>query len=366
MNAGIWRAARVGLTLLLVGGCRDTPSVDAAPPGPPPKPVRIEAVGLSPVASELSVPGIVEARSRVPLAFRIDGFVEDLIVEEGARVESGAPVARLDLRDAQREVALARAELESAAARATDARLEFDRQRRLLDARSISRQRFEKTKAALEVANAEERSSRVRLGAAKDRMEDCTLVAPFPGHVEKHLVEEHEFTGAGTPVLILLDLETVVVRAEAPQGKLPLLRSEAPAIVRSSAWPGREFRGTVRSVSVAADPATRTVPFEVTLENSDLSLRPEMLVEVSVRDRDRTTVHTVPLGAVLRDASLEPFCFLVPDAEGEPRVERRGVALGPVVGERVSILEGLATGERVVVRGQHFLRDGDPVRVLED
>ena len=55
--------------------------------------------------------------------------------------------------------------------------------------------------------------------------------------------------------------------------------------------------------------------------------------------------------------------------EGEDedlRAARRSVELGAVHGERVAVTAGLAPGERLVVRGQHFLRPDDPVRVIED
>ena len=73
----------------------------------------------------------------------------------------------------------------------------------------------------------------------------------------------------------------------------------------------------------------------------------------------------VPLPSVLRDADTRPFAFVVEQREENPRVKRRPLALGPLDGDRVTVSAGLHLGDFLVVRGQHFLRDGDPVRILD-
>ena len=73
----------------------------------------------------------------------------------------------------------------------------------------------------------------------------------------------------------------------------------------------------------------------------------------------------VPLAAVLRDAELTPFCF-VASGDGTKRAQRRTVGIGAVHGEHVVVTSGLEVGDHVITRGQHFLRPGDLVRVVED
>ncbi len=117
---------------------------------------------------------------------------------------------------------------------------------------------------------------------------------------------------------------------------------------------------------MAADAATRTFPFEVHVENPDLRLRPEMAVEVEVALGAGALVPTVPLAAVLSDLGAEPFAFVVAEGGRLARVQRRAVALGAVHGDRVAVAAGLAPGERIVTRGQHFLSDGERVRIVGD
>ena len=74
----------------------------------------------------------------------------------------------------------------------------------------------------------------------------------------------------------------------------------------------------------------------------------------------------VPLAAVLRDADTEPFCFLASGGEGGHVAERRAVRVGGLHGDRIAISSGLETGDRLITRGQHFLRPGDAVRVVRE
>lgn len=347
-------------------GCHEGASVDAAPADPLPKPVRVETVEEVRLAPSIRVPGIVEARARIPLAFRVAGFVEEFLVDEGQRVDVGTVIARLDPRDAEREVRLARADLQRAEAGSADARLEFERQKKLLDSESISRQRYEKAKSAFEIARAEASASQLRLEEARTRLQDCELRAPVTAHVEKRLVEAHEFAAAEKPVVILTELDTVIVRAGISDRDLPRVQIGAHAAIRSPAWPDREIEGTVSLVAVAADASTRTVPIEVEVKNPELALRPAMVVGLELREAEAETIHAVPLAAVLRDATLRPFCFVLDEENGAFHAEQRWVHLGEIEGEHVAIRSGLRDGEAVVTRGQHFIKDGDRVEVVSE
>ena len=315
-----------------------------------------------PVTPTLVVPGIVEADARIELSFRVTGYVERFHVDEGDRVEAGQVLAVLDQADLEREVKTARAVLERAAAQAEEARRAYERQRKLHERNSASEQAYDSARSTDEMAQAELREARVRLEMAEDRLAKATLRAPRDAYVERRLVEEHELAAAQTPVLVLTVLDRVIVRAAVADVHLPRLRVGAPARVKTSQRPDAPLAGVIERVDLAADPGTRTVPFEVAVENPGLVLRPELVVEVEVPLGEPEVRTLVPLAAVLRGSDTRPFCFL----EREGVAERRLVTLGSLYEERVSIESGLSAGDRLIVRGQHFLRPGDRVAVVED
>ncbi len=350
--------------LLLSVACGDAPAVSS--PAELPAAVRVEVVQPQPVGRTLDVPGLVESRHRIELAFRVTGFIERFAVEEGDRVEAGAVLAELDRDELEREVRAARAALARATAHAADAARTFARQKELLARSSTSRQSFDRAQGQLDMARADEREARVGLEMAEDRLAKAVLKAPVSGVIEDRLLDPHELATAQTPVLVLTDLDRVKVRAAISDAQLGRLRVGAEARVRTPLWPERTFTGRVARIGVAANPATRTVPFEVEIENPDHALRPELVVSVQVPLGAPAATTLVPLSAVLRDVDTRPFCF-VAVADGEAtRVERRPVELGSLHGERVAVRAGLAPGERLVTRGQFFVRDGDAVQVLPE
>lgn len=356
----LWLAA----SCVTAAACGEAPADSSVPA--PSLAVRVERVTPEKLRSALSMPGIVESKSRISLAFRVTGFLERLHVEEGDHVEAGDVLAELDATDLERDVREGRAALERARAHSRNAELAFERQRRLRESDTASQRAYDEAESAYRMARAEALEARTRLERSEDRLAKATLRAPVAGYVERLLVEEHELATAETPVLILTELDVVTVRAAVADSMVSRLRVAGTAAVRSTQWPGRIFEGRIARIDVAADAATRTVPFEIELENPELALRPELVVQVEIPTGAPVSGILVPLAAVLRGADTRPFCFVAVDGEDGTRAERRPVSIGAVHGERVVVTDGLRPGESVVVRGQHFLRPGNPVRIVED
>jgi RND family efflux transporter MFP subunit len=363
----------LGLMLLVllvsVQSLGEPPSIETGPPMRTAIPVEVEPVQERSRHSTLRLPGVVEPGSRAELGFRVDGHIAGFRVREGERVEVGEIIADLDADELEREVRLASAQLESARAVARGAETRQRRQSELLARNSTSIQHFDQAELDRDVAASRAREAELHLSVAQRQLEKARLRAPFAGIIEARLVEPHELTTRHSTVVVLTDLSIVKVQAALPDRLIARLEPGAEAIVHAAAWPGREFSGRVSRIDVSVDPTTRTVPFEITVNNTDLALRPQLGVELEL-SLSRTEARTsLPLAAVLRDSEREPFCFVVDETDGGIQAERRPLVLGEIAQDRVVITAGLTPGESVVVRGQHFVHAGDPlnvVAILED
>jgi RND family efflux transporter MFP subunit len=351
--------------LLAACGCDDRSAL-AEDSQEPATAVELERVHARDVAPALRVPGLVEAHSRIELAFRVTGFVERFEVDEGDRVRAGDVLAVLDRADFEREARSAEAALARATAQARDARQTFERQQRLRESGTASQESYERALSAHDMARAEVSEARTRLEQARDRLAKTTLRAPIDGAIEARLAEPHELASAETPVLVLTQLERVSVRGSVADSAAAGLRLGRPARVYSPLRPGEPLAGEIARIGVAADAATRTIPFEVELDNPERVLLPRLAVEVEIPTGEPRRELLVPMSAVLRDADTRPFCFLAVERDGVLRAERRRVDTGAVRGDRIAIAAGLAEGEQLVVRGQYFLRAGDALNPVED
>jgi len=240
--------ASLALSLLSLAGCGDpAPAEDAAPrtvtavAAPPLHPVA--------VAPSLELPGVVEARTRIELAFRVTGFVERFLVDEGDRVEQGQVLAELDRSDLLHERAAARASARRAAAQAAEADRTLARQEELFARESTSRQALDRAGSQAEMALAEAAEARARARLADERVAKAVLRAPVSGVVEARLVDAHELATAQRPVLVLTELDPLVVRASVADQQLGELARGAPAHVTSPLWPGRTFTASALSPS---------------------------------------------------------------------------------------------------------------------
>jgi multidrug efflux pump subunit AcrA (membrane-fusion protein) len=135
--------------------------------------------------------------------------------------------------------------------------------------------------------------------------------------------------------------------------------------VSFDALTGRELAATVTEVGVAATGSGTTFPVTVRLDGADAAVRAGMAAEVGFRfgSGDAPGRVRLPAHCVGEDAAGRFVWVLDPAAEGRAVARRRGVSVGELTTEGLTILEGLEDGDRVVTAGVSQVRDGETVRV---
>lgn len=318
--------------------------------------VRVVEVQPEPVVDRLQLPADLQAMRRASLSAEIAGTVETLRVEEGQRVGAGMLLATVDTRALEQELAEVRALFEQAED-------EYRRAEALFERRSI-------TRSSLVDAEAQRDVARARLGSAQLRVEKSRLTAPWAGTVAAKRVEVGDYVAPGQPMIELVDAARLEVRAPVPASDVPFVEVGTPVVIRVSSFPDERFAGRVVRLDAELDPAARTLGLEAELDNKDGRLRPGMLARVEIPRRTIPDALLVPLGAIV-DLEDRKVVYVAVGGTGAgagsdtAEIERREVALGPVLGERVVVERGLAPGDRVVVEGQGRVAPGQTVEVAE-
>lgn len=280
---------------------------------------------------------------RAVLAAEVSGVVDVMRVEVGQRIGAGQLVAAVDTR------ALAQA-LAEAEAYHRQATAQHQRATSLYEKRSITQQQLLDAVTAKDVADS--RLASVRLDLEKSRIR-----APWGGEVAARRVEVGDYVTPGQPVIELVDASTLKVRAPAPALDVPYLEIGAPVSIRVDAYPGEVFTGRLVRFGAELDPRARSLDVEAEIANRDGRLKPGMSARLEVPRRTLEDAVLVPLEALV-DLGEQRAVFVVLDG----LARRRVVELGPVVGERVVVLSGVAAGEPVVVEGEQRIADGQAVR----
>jgi RND family efflux transporter MFP subunit len=307
------------------------------------------------------------------VAAGIDGIVAAVRVEVGDRVEAGQVLLTIDRARLEPALALRRAGLAAAgaavlAATAAEdlAALELRRADGLRGSGAFNQARYEDARRNLERARSQTAAARAEVDAgraARDLaavdLDRADVRAPFGGVVTARTAEVGGHVEEGDPVVNLLDDASFEVEAEVPIDRLGGL---APGSVAALTWPdGSNGQATVRALIPAENPLSRTRPVRLVPDRPPAVAADRQTVTVAVpRAAARAAVTVAKDGIVF---APDGATAIVVDAEGATTV--RSLRLGQSTGERIEVLEGLAEGESVVVRGNERLEPGQKVRVAE-
>jgi RND family efflux transporter MFP subunit len=321
----------------LVASCSDEPAV-AAQKAPAAVTVEVLNIAGQGAGGEVRASGLVAFKRETALGFGAPGEIESIMADVGDRVVAGQVLATM------RKTTTGADASEAALARLT-AEQNFDRLTRLNAAGAASQAELDNAKLALERAR-----------------ERVSIVAPASGIVLQRDAEPGQNVGAGQRVLSIGESRTgIIVEASMTASEVSQLRVGDVASVNI-----RERAALAGRVARIAPKGTQSGLFTVEVQvDQPVGLRSGEVAEVVIAGRagaqEAAVVHLVPAISLI-DARADQGVVFVVDAEGKAR--RRAVETGGVSDRGVTVLKGLADGDRVITRGASMVREGDAVFVV--
>lgn len=342
------------LSALLAVSCSQagaTATDDAAPAQgdgvkaepPPARATRVEVATIetSAAALELSLPGEVDGARDAMLAAALGGFVEAVLVEDGAHVKKGQMLIRVDTA--------------SHAARAAQAQVE-------LDAAERERKRAQKLGdalpgAELDAIEARYKAAKAAAWTAQVAVGRAVITAPFAGVVVDVATEVGEVAAPGAPLVRLVQLDPAKITVSLSDRDVVAVKPGLEARVTVDAR-SAVLSGTIRRIQPAADPRTRSFIAEIEVENADGRLLPGMIVNARLSVESGGSELFISQDWLV--TGLDKIGVFV-EVDGVARF--REVALGPVVRRQVVVESGLERGDHLIVTGHRELAEGDQVIV---
>ena len=301
-------------------------------------PARMERL-----AAELEALGTAHANESVDIASKVSNRVVAVPFAEGQKVRRGDLLVELDGEQARADVAIAEAALK-------ESRSQYDRSRELYSTKVLSESQLDQIEATL-------KANEARLAAARSRLGDLQIRAPFAGRVGLRRISVGSMVGPGTIITTLDDTDTMKVDFTVPEAFLAAVTPGLAVAARSVSYPDQVFSGKVASVDSRVDPSTRSITVRALVPNPAGLLKPGMFLTVHLA-RDATDALVVPEQALVPEQG-DMFVFLVNDGT----VEKRLVRIGQRRVGNVQVVQGLAAGDLVVTEGTQKLRDGARVQV---
>lgn len=356
----------VAMSIILLSwstGCRQ-PAMNEkqAPAEVTPNPVRVVPVVREDISERLSYSGLIEAWQQVNVTPEIAGKVARIYVNEGDFVRQGQLLAELDTRALELQLKQAEAALAVAEANRADAQRNFERMKRLLAEKAVSKQQYEKIKLAYDAAEAQWKQAQAALNLVRHNLEVSRMKAPFSGVVASRNADVGDvinpMMGGFSPnsgVLTLIDYSKVKIKIDVSQEDIVRIKKKQKAFIQIDAYPHRQFEGEVAIVNQTADPLSKKFRVEVWAPNPELLLKPNTFGQVTIEVNYHPEAIVVPQKAIVENK----YVFVVEKGVAH----RREVQIGLQNSEKVEILSGLEPGELVVVEGTLGLTDGAKVKI---
>ena len=355
----LWVVTVVGLLLvvgILVGvkaGQIVTMVRAAEKQAPPPMSVSSATAELAEWAPTRSAIATLVAVRGVTLAAELQGRVTQITFESGSTVRRGAVLVQLDISTEQ-------AQLQSAQADASLAKISLDRTRKLRREESSSQ-------ADLDAAEARAAQSAAAVAQLEAIIAKKTIRAPFDGRISIRQVELGQIVGPGTPIASLQSVSPIYADFWLPQQAVADLTPGLRATLRTDPFPDARWDGEVTVVNPEIDPATRNVRVRATFPNDDGRLRPGLFANVEVVSGEPRKVLQIPATAVIYAPYGDSVYALAEKDDGKGGkatiAQQKFVRLGERRGDFVAVVSGLSPGERIVSSGGFKLRNGITVAV---
>ena len=298
-----------------------------------------------PFAQEVSALGTVRANESVDVTSKVSDRVAAIHFKEGQQVRKGDLLVELDNAEARADLAAAEAAL-------AESRSQYKRSQELFQTRALSEAQLDQLKATL-------LSNESRVAAARARVDDRLIRAPFSGRVGLRNVSVGGLVSPGQVITTLDDLSIVKLDFAVPEIFLAAIEADLPITASSTAYPDETFAGRVASVGTRIDPTTRSVTIRALIDNNEHRLRPGMFMTIRVVRAERDALM-VPERAIVPEETRH-YVFVVEDGIAR----KREVMVGRRRPGEVEILEGVIPSDQIIVDGTLDVRDGQPVRQAE-
>jgi RND family efflux transporter MFP subunit len=332
----------------------------------------------------LNASGYVVARRLATVSSKVTGRVSEVLFEEGAEVEAGQVLARLDATTVQAEANVsvqaaeaARRSLREIEVRLADARRTLERNRNLLERKLIAQSVVDTAEAEVAALEARLGAARAEVGVAKSQvalsrqiLADLEIRAPFKGVVISKDAQPGEMVspmsaGGGftrTGVATIVDMDSREVEVDVNEAYINRVQARQKVECVLDAYPEWKIPGHVISIVPTADRQKATVRVRIGLDELDPRILPDMGIKVSFLEdatgAQQASLPEVPADAIVTDDEAT-FVWMVRDG----KAEKQPVKVGATQAGAVPVVAGLEGGEVIVVDPPRRLRAGAAVEL---
>lgn len=335
-----------------------------------PQPVQVATATQGEMPIVLSALGTVTPLANVTVKTQLSGYLQSVSFQEGQIVKKGDVLAQIDPRPYQ--VSLENAEGTHArdSALLATARLDLKRYQTLLSQDSIASQTVDTQASLVKQYEGAVKTDQAAIDSAKLNLTYARITAPVSGRVGLRQVDPGNYVtpGDSNGIVVITQLQPMSVIFTTSEDNLPQIVKQVNAGQKLSVTAYNRNNtvpletGSLATLDNQIDTSTGTVKLRANFDNKEGMLFPNQFVNTRLLVDVMRNATIVPTSAVLT-GSIGQFVYVV---KPDNTVTVRKVTIGPIDGERTSIVSGVALGERVVTDGSDRLREGSKISIPAD
>lgn len=360
--------AVVGLaSLLVVSGCgRAEQRAKAAPPPPA---VTVVAVAADDIRPSVTFTGRVQARDKVDLRARVEGFLEKRLFDEGQDVKEGDLLFVIEQAPYKASIGEIEADIQKAQAALRLADLEVERASQLVAREVGTQKRLDETTAKQGDVRGELARQKASLEKAQLQLSYTEIRAPLAGRIGRAVVSVGNFVGPSSgPLATIVRQDPIYVSFPVTQREMLEFRKDrqsddAEPVIYVRLADGSRYAqtGKVDFVDVTVSYGTDTVQVRAVFANPDRILVDGQLVSVVAEVGKAQSSLVIPQQAIQIDQA-GPFVLVVDSAN---KVDMRRIEVAAAPGAQALVTKGLKAGEKVITEGMQKVRPGQVVQATE-
>lgn len=319
--------------------------------------------------------GRIRAQQFVEVRARVEGFLEQMLFEEGTQVKRNQVLFIINQDQYQAKVDKARAQLKKDEATARKAERDLNRIRPLYEQRAASQLDLDNATAAYETAVASVGMSQADLDQAEQELSYTVVRSPITGQISERHVDLGTLVGTSGKSLLATIVKSDTVLVDFSMTALDYLKSKERNIIigqkdSTRSWQPTvtitlpdntvyPYKGLVDFAEPQVDPKTGTFSVRAEMSNPEHVLLPGQLTKVKLLLDVRENATVVPQKALIIEKGGAYIYVMRKDSTAE----KRFIELGPEFGNNAVVERGLIPGENIVVEGYHKLSPGIKMRI---
>jgi len=334
------------ISIFIAGCASNAPKQDQTPKRTvKPTAVAVQEPLVGPAYSFYETTSTLEPQYRAEIRSKASGVIQELFVEEGQKVEEGDLVLKLENSDQTLELKQAKIAFDQA-------KREYERHSKMHEKGVLADEVYDQSAHNFESAKAD-------LELAELRLSYTEVTSPLTGTLVKRLVDLGAHIDTGTALFEVMDMDPMLVRIHVPANRMSAI---APGQVIDLICDSNQakLKGEIDLISPIVDPGTGTVKVTASIKDASPEIKPGEFVQVRLITDRKDRALLVPNIAIFEEKGQK----VVFTADGD-KARRHQVTIGLTSGDHTEIIDGLSGTEKVIIKGQRDLKEGQAISILD-